>query len=60
LSSLVLSDYPSQPAFPFLVTNTRNSPPRKKEVIMARLMSIAATVALVLSAAFAAGLTCGG
>jgi hypothetical protein len=27
---------------------------------MARLMSIAATAALVLSAAFAAGLTCGG
>jgi len=27
---------------------------------MARLMSIAAAVALMLSAAFAAGLTCGG
>jgi hypothetical protein len=32
----------------------------RKEVIMARLMSIAAAAALVLSAAFAAGLTCGG
>ena len=31
-----------------------------KEVTMARLMSIAAVAALVLSAAFAAGLTCGG
>jgi hypothetical protein len=31
-----------------------------KEVTMARLMSIAAAAALVLSAAFAAGLTCGG
>ena len=33
---------------------------RKEEVTMARLMSIAAAAALVLSAAFAAGLTCGG
>jgi hypothetical protein len=32
----------------------------RKEVSMARLMSIAAAVALMLSAAFAAGLTCGG
>jgi len=32
----------------------------RKEVSMARLISIAAATALVLSAAFAAGLTCGG
>jgi hypothetical protein len=31
-----------------------------REVTMARLMSVAAVAALVLSAAFAAGLTCGG
>ena len=40
------------------VGHIRNEP--GKEVTMARLMSIAATAALVLSAAFAAGLTCGG
>jgi hypothetical protein len=31
-----------------------------KEVTMARLRSLATAAALVLSAAFAAGLTCGG
>jgi hypothetical protein len=39
--------------------DTRETEPGK-EVTMARLMSIAAAAALVLSAAFAAGLTCGG
>jgi hypothetical protein len=42
--------------FPWLRTSTAE----RKEVNMARLMSIAAAAALVLSAAFAAGLTCGG
>ena len=32
----------------------------RKEVTVARLISFAAAAALVLSAAFAAGLTCGG
>ena len=32
----------------------------RKEVTMARLTSLVAVAALVLSAAFAAGLTCGG
>jgi hypothetical protein len=38
----------------------RPSTAERKEVSMARLISIAAATALVLSAAFAAGLTCGG